>query len=136
MKRWALTVAAGPTNSLLAQNGGHDVVHAAHRMHFVPSSYRARSSGLCKRSVSGGAESLIRYGAMERYFSKNGSRSTTRSLMTVKPSIGSIVTCPGRSLTSSLHASRLRPLMRIASDPHTPCAQLRRYVSVPSWRHL
>src|SRR5438874_8242419 len=107
MKRCALTIAAGPTNSLLAQNGGHDVVHAAHRMHLVPSSYRARSSGLCSRSDSGGGVSLIRYGAIERYFSKNGSRSTTRSLMMVNPSIGSIVTWLGKSFTSSLHARRL-----------------------------
>src|SRR3981081_2327041 len=42
MKRWAVTMAAGPTNSLLAQNGGHEVVQAAHRMHLVPSSYLAR----------------------------------------------------------------------------------------------
>src|SRR6266481_2376051 len=136
MKRWALTMAAGPTNSLLAQNGGHDVVHAAHKMHFVPSSYLARSSGLCNRSVSPGGSSLTRYGTIERYFSKNGSRSTTRSLMTLKPSIGSMVILSGRSLISTLHANRLRPLMRMASEPHTPCAQLRRYVSVPSWRHL
>src|SRR5207244_4130279 len=112
---------AGPTNSLLAQNGGHDVVHAAHRMHLVPSSYLARSCGLCRRSASCGAgESLMRYGAMERYLSKNGSRSTTRSLITLKPSIGSIVMWSGRSLISTLQASRLRPLMRMASEPHTP----------------
>src|ERR1700737_1379013 len=134
MKRWALTIDAGPTNSLFAQNGGHDVVHAAHRMHLVLSSYLARSCGLCRRSESGGAgESLTRYGTIERYFSKNGSRSTTRSLITVKPSIGSIGTGSGRALISSLPASRLRPLKRMASEPHTPCAQLRRYVSVPSW---
>src|SRR2546421_5604152 len=73
MKRCALTIAAGPTNSLFVQNGGHDVVHAAHRMHLVPSSYFARSAGLCSRSAScGAAESLTRYGTTERDFSKNG----------------------------------------------------------------
>src|SRR5260370_30964870 len=110
MKRWALTMAAGPTNSLLGQNGGHDVVHAAHRMHLVPSSYLARSSGLCNRSVSPGGSSLTRYGTIERYFAKNGSRSTTRSLMTVKPSIGSMVIRSCTSFLKTLHASRLRPL--------------------------
>ena len=38
MKRWALTIAAGPTYAGWAQNDGHDEVHAAHRMHFVVSS--------------------------------------------------------------------------------------------------
>src|SRR5947209_3681409 len=106
MNRWALTIAAGPMNSLFAQKGGHDVVHAAHRMHFVPSSYLARSSGDCRRSESGDTgASLIRYGAMDRYFSKNGSRSTTRSLITVNPSIGSMVMWLGRSLMRTLQAS-------------------------------
>src|ERR1700682_1806271 len=59
MKRWAFTIAAGPIKSLLAQNGGHEVVHAAHRMHLVPSSYVERSSGICKHSLSGGAGELV-----------------------------------------------------------------------------
>ena len=41
-----------------------------------------------------------------------------------------------RSRISTLHASRLTPLMRIASEPHTPCAQDRRNVSVPSRYHF
>ena len=41
-----------------------------------------------------------------------------------------------RSRISTLHASRLTPLMRIASEPHTPCAQDRRKVSVPSRYHF
>ncbi len=41
-----------------------------------------------------------------------------------------------RSLISVLQASRLRPLIRIASEPQTPCAQDRRNVSVPSCSHL
>jgi hypothetical protein len=47
--------------------------------------------------------------------------------------IGSMTISSGMSLTSTLQASRLTPLMRIASDPHTPWAQERRKVSVPSW---
>ena len=38
MKRWALTIAAGPTYAGAAQNDGQDEVHAPHRMHFVVSS--------------------------------------------------------------------------------------------------
>jgi hypothetical protein len=38
MKRWALTIAAGPTYAGWAQNDGHDEVQAAHRMHLVVSS--------------------------------------------------------------------------------------------------
>ncbi len=38
MKRWAATIAAGPTYDGCAQNDGHEVVHAAHRMHLVVSS--------------------------------------------------------------------------------------------------
>ena len=34
--------------------------------------------------------------------------------------------------TRILQASRLRPLMSIASEPHTPWAQVRRKVSEPS----
>ncbi len=43
-----------------------------------------------------------------------------------------IVSFDPASLTSSVQAKRLRPLIRIASEPHTPCAQLRRKVRVPS----
>ena len=69
--------------------------------------------------------------------------STTRSFSTGSPRIGSIVmvSClPGffgsRSRISTLHASRFTPLIRIASEPHTPCAQDRRNVSVPSRYHF
>ena len=65
--------------------------------------------------------------------------STTRSFSTGRPRIGSIVMVSdfdesfgSMSRMSTLQASRLTPLMRIASDPHTPCAQDRRNVSVPS----
>ena len=44
MKRWALTIAAGPTYDELPQYTGHDVVQQAQRMHFVVSSNRSRSS--------------------------------------------------------------------------------------------
>ena len=37
---------------------------------------------------------------------------------------------------STLHASRFTPLIRIASEPQTPCAHERRNVSVPSRYHL
>ena len=60
MKRCAFTIAAGPTYSSSPQKIGHEVVHAAHRMHFVVSSKRCRSSGDCVRSVSGSPWSLIR----------------------------------------------------------------------------
>src|SRR5690606_40369505 len=41
-----------------------------------------------------------------------------------------------RSLSSVLQARRLRPLMRIASEPQTPWAQDRRKDSEPSISHL
>ncbi len=73
-----------------------------------------------------------------RYAWKNGSMSTTRSLRTVSPLIGSTVIglAGSRSFSSVLQASRLRPLIRMASEPQTPCAQERRKVSVPSISHL
>src|SRR5229473_6810514 len=136
MKRCAFTIEAGPTQSGLPHTDGHEPVHAPQRIHFVPSSKRARSAGLCKRSVPGSESYVIRYGLTDLYLSKNGSISTTRSLMTGKPSIGSIVTFSPTSRMSTLQARRLRPLMRMASEPHTPCAQERRYVKEPSIVHL
>ncbi len=64
--------------------------------------------------------------------------STTRSLITGRPLIGSTVIglLGSRSLSSALQASRLRPLIRIASEPHTPWAQDRRKVTEPSSSHL
>ena len=69
--------------------------------------------------------------------------STTRSFSTGRPRIGSIVMVSclfgffgSMSRIRTLHANRLTPLMRIASEPHTPCAQERRKVSVPSRYHL
>src|SRR2546426_5407196 len=50
MNRWALTMAAGPTYSGLAQNDGQEVVHAAQRMQRVVSSNTSRSLGDCIRS--------------------------------------------------------------------------------------
>ena len=54
--------------------------------------------------------------------------------------IGSMVTSfflsPIRSLTNTLQHNRFRPLIRMASEPQTPCAQDRRKVSVPSMYHL
>jgi len=41
-----------------------------------------------------------------------------------------------RSLSSTLQASRLRPLIRMASEPQMPCAHDRRKVSEPSTSHL
>ena len=38
MKRWAWTIAAGPTYSGRAQKDGQEEVQAAHRMHLVVSS--------------------------------------------------------------------------------------------------
>ncbi len=69
---------------------------------------------------------------------KNGSMSTTRSLTTGRPLIGSIVIglCGSTSLSRVLQASRLRPLIRIASEPQTPCAHERRKVREPSSSHL
>jgi hypothetical protein len=52
MNRWALTMAAGPIYPSSPQKIGHEVVHAAHRMHFVVSSNRSRSSGDWSRSRS------------------------------------------------------------------------------------
>ena len=46
--------------------------------------------------------------------------------MTVKPISGSIVTFLPSSCISILQARRLRPLIRIASEPQTPWAQERR----------
>ena len=57
--------------------------------------------------------------------------------MTGRPGSGATVIrrLPSCS-TRSLQASRLRPLMSIASEPHTPWAHERRNVSVPSCSYL
>ena len=66
MKRWALTIAAGPKYSSSAQKIGQEVVQAAHRMHLVVSSKRSRSLGDWRRSVSGAGSSVISYGRTSR----------------------------------------------------------------------
>ena len=73
----------------------------------------------------------MRYGWTLLNLSKKSSMSTTRSLITGRPGSGAtvILRLPSCS-TRSLQASRLRPLMSIASEPHTPCAHERRKVSV------
>ncbi len=50
--------------------------------------------------------------------------------------MGSIEISEPRSLTSTLQASRFAPLIRMASEPHTPCAHERRKDSEPSRFHL
>jgi hypothetical protein len=47
-----------------------------------------------------------------------------------------MVTFEPTSRIRTLQASRLTPLMRIASEPQMPWAQERRKVSVPSWYHF
>src|SRR4029450_9014929 len=80
MKRWALTIAAGPKYSPSAQYTGQEVVQAAHRMHLVVSSKRSRSVGDWRRSASGGGSSLIRNGSISRWLAKNASLSASRAL--------------------------------------------------------
>ncbi len=122
MKRCAATIAAGPKYASSVQNTGHDEVHAAHRMHFVPWSKISRSSIDCNRSFVGSWPFVIKNGFTARYASKNGSMSTTRSFSRGRPLIASIVIgfFVFKSFTSVLHASRLRPLIRIASEPQMP----------------
>ena len=50
--------------------------------------------------------------------------------------MASMVISSGMSRTSTLQARRLTPLMRMASEPHTPCAHERRNDSEPSAYHL
>jgi hypothetical protein len=71
-----------------------------------------------------------------RYFEKNLSMSTTRSLTTGRPDRGATVIFRPSWSTRILQASRLRPLMSMASDPQMPWAHERRNVSVPSWSAL
>ena len=67
MKRCALTIAAGPKYWPSVQNTGHDEVHAAHRMHLVVSSKRARSATDWRRSLPGsGAVFVMRNGCTSR----------------------------------------------------------------------
>ncbi len=89
MNRCALTIAAGPKYWPSVQNTGHDDVHAAHRMHFVVSSKRARSSIDWMRSFSG-FELDCRKGCTCRYDAKNGSMSTMRSFSSGRPLIASM----------------------------------------------
>ena len=104
------------------------------------SSNRSRSSGGLQ-ALAGrlGCPWVIRNGLTARYASKNGSMSTIRSLSSGRPLIGSTVTSFGLSIVLApalLQPNRFRPLIRIASDPQTPCAHDRRKVSVPSMYHL
>lgn len=69
---------------------------------------------------------------------KNGSISTNRSRSSGKPLMAStyIGFVGSRSFMSVLHARRFRPLIRMASDPHIPCAQLRLNARDESCDHL
>ncbi len=58
--------------------------------------------------------------------------STIRSFSTARPRIGSIVTLGATSVTRTLQANPLRPLIIIASEPQMPWAQDLRKLSVPS----
>ena len=136
MNRCAFTIAAGPTYSSSPQKIGHDVVHAAQRMHLVVSSNRARSSGDWRRSVSGSPLSFTKNGSTLLYPSKNGSMSTIRSFNTDNPRMGSTVAFGATSCTRTLQASAFRPLMSMASEPQMPWAHERRSASVPSCRHF
>src|SRR5690625_5016069 len=62
--------------------------------------------------------------------------STIMSFRTGRPRMGSITMWSPRSLTSSLQASRLTPLIIIASDPQMPWAHERLNARVPSCSHL
>ena len=67
MKRCALTIAAGPKYWPSVQNTGQLEVHAAHRMHLVVSSKRARSATDWMRSLpSSGFELAMRNGWTSR----------------------------------------------------------------------
>lgn len=59
-------MAAGPKYWPSVQNTGHDEVHAAHRMHLVVSSNRARCSGDCRRSRDGSVPVVMRNGMISR----------------------------------------------------------------------
>src|SRR6185437_6363827 len=66
----------------------------------LTSSYRACCAGVWRRSVSGAGSSLIKYGLIFSYWAKNGSKSTTRSLITRKAN--SIL---GKASTSTMCAA-------------------------------
>ncbi len=85
-----------------------------------------------------GCECATRNGFTALYASKNGSMFTTRSFSSGRPLIAStkIGFVRSRSFIRVLHARRLRPLIRIASEPQMPCAHERRNVSEPSCSHL
>ena len=80
----------------------------------------------------------MKNGMISRYAWKKGSMSTIRSFSQGRPLIGSTVIglVMSRSFSRVLHARRLRPLMRIASEPQMPCAQERRNETDPSSSHL
>src|SRR6201999_217084 len=80
MKRYACSSPAGPTNlSGFHQKLGQLVEQLAHRMHSYRPSSSSRSVGDCRRSLSGGWLSLIRYGLIEWYWVKNCVKSQIRS---------------------------------------------------------
>src|SRR5699024_6468677 len=119
----AVTIAAGPKYWPSVQKTGQDEVQAAHRMHLVVSSNAARASADCSRSRVGSWDSsAIKNGMISRYDWKNGSMSTIMSFSTGRPLIGSAVIGldRSRSLSRTLQARRLTPLIRIASEPQIP----------------
>src|SRR5207248_5164812 len=121
MNRYAASSPAGPTNlSGFHQNDGHAVEQHAQRMHSYSPSSSSRSSGDCRRSFSGGGDSLTRYGLIEWYCLKNWLMSTIRSRMTGRPGNGRSSTGSFSDLILVVQASPFLPLMFIASDPHTP----------------
>ena len=74
----------------------------------------------------------MRYGLIEWYCLKKRVMSTTRSRMTGKLGSGRSRTGSFKPRTGVMHARPLRPLMFMASEPHTPSRQDLRNVSVLS----
>ena len=126
MKRCALTSAAGPTNSGFVQKGGQAAVQQAHRMHFVVSSKRSRSSMLWRRSFVGRRcmrdQKWLQRGVLpeEEVHIHNQVLDNPVSQQRFE-----VILLPA-SLTNTLQARRLRPLILIPSEPQMPCAQERR----------
>ena len=127
MKRWALTIAAGPMKLWFAQKGGQAVVQQAQRMHFVVSSKRSRSLGALQ-ALAGRDCLVVDQVGHDRAI--GGEERLHVDDQVLDDAVAAQRLDRDRrvptSLTSVLQARRLRPLMSMASEPQTPCAHERR----------
>ena len=122
MKRYAWIRPAGPTNlSGFHQYEGHWLLQQAHRMHSYAPFSLSRSAGDCRRSFSGGGSAIDQV-RLDRVVLLEELRHVDDQVANDRkarqgPNHHRLLAA---RCTRVMQARPLRPLMFIASEPHTP----------------